>query len=93
MMVVTSDQGGSGMAGCDQGCPGPEMSRAEPGEGGRLPLPGPAGAGWPMSGVARVTNWSRDHSVTGAGQALSSVTPGLRAGPGDTARAERGPGL
>ena len=73
--------------------PGPEMSRAEPGEGGRLPLPGPAGAGWPMSGVARVTNWSRDHSVTGAGQALSSVTPGLRAGPGDTERAERGPGL
>ena len=55
-------------------------------------MPGPAGAGWPMSGVARVTNWSRDHSVTGAGQALSSVTPGLRAGPGDTARAERGPG-
>ena len=32
MMVVTSDQGGSGMAGCDQGCPGPEMSRAGPGE-------------------------------------------------------------
>ena len=73
MMVVTSDQGGSGMAGCDHGCPGPEMSRAGQ---GRLPVPGPAGGGWPMSGVARVTNWSRDHSVTGAGQALSSVTPG-----------------
>ena len=73
--------------------PGPEMSRAEPGEGGRLPLPGPAGAGWPMSGVARVTNWSRDHSVTGAGQALSSVTPGQREPGPVTQRAERGPGL
>ena len=51
-------------------------------------MPGPAGAGWPMSGVARVTNWSRDHSVTGAGQALSSVTPGQRE-PGPVTQSER----
>ena len=52
-----------------------DLRWAEQGQG-RLPVPGPAGGGWPMSGVARVTNWSRDRSVTGAGQALSSVTPG-----------------
>ena len=100
-MMVTGEQGGSGMAGCE-GWPVWPVTRSRDADtdwdeqSSLTGPPGPAGAGWPMSGVARVTNlvtWR----VTGAAWAAwhpavcSRTEPGTRA---VTQRAEhrRGPG-
>ena len=96
MMVVTSDQGGSGMAGCDQGCRAwtwDEQSRAWRGREAAIAR---AGRCWLANVWCRpcheLVTWPQcDGGWPGTEQCHTRTA---RAGPGDTAStAERGPGL
>ena len=95
MTVVTSDQGGSGMAGCDQGCRAwtwDEQSRAWRGREAAIAR---AGRCWLANVWCRpcheLVTWPQcDGGWPGTEQCHTRTA---RAGPGDTERAERGPGL